>query len=59
MQVEGPTDNFIQAAIYWPSGSCLSISFHLRMYICTLSKSQVSEVPYVARFPLRTRRQYL
>ena len=28
------------------------------MYIGTLSKSQVSEVPHVARFPLRTWRQY-
>ena len=52
-------------SIYQPSGSCRSaqqllassLSFYLRMYICTLSKSQVSEALHVAQFSLHTRRQ--
>ena len=55
-----PIDNC--TGIYQPSGSChsaqqllaSSLSFYLHMYICTLSKSQVSEVLHVAQFPLRT-----
>ena len=36
-----------------------SLSFYLRIYICTLSKLQVSEALHlhVAQFSLRTRRQ--
>ena len=44
----------------YPSGSChsaqqllaSSLSFYLRMYICMLTKSQVSEAPHVAQLPL-------
>ena len=50
--------------IYRPSGSCHSaqqllasrLSFYLRMHICTLSKSQVSEAPHLAQFPNGERR---
>ena len=51
-------------SIHQPSGSChsaqqllaSSLSFYLRMYICTLSESQVYEALHVTQLPLRTRR---
>ena len=54
-------DRQLCTGIYQPPGNCQSaqqllassLSFYLCMYICTLSKSQVSEAPHVARFPLR------
>ena len=49
-------DQQLCTGICWPSGSChsaqqllaSSLSFYQRMYICTLSKLQASEVPHVA-----------
>ena len=52
-------DRQLCTGICRPSGSCYSaqqllassFSFYQRMYICTLSNSQVSEAPHVAQFP--------
>jgi len=52
------TNRQLCTGICRPSGSChsaqqllaSSLSFYLRMHICTLSKSQVSEAVHVANF---------
>ena len=62
--VERPINNLVQVFIspqvaaivhskYWQVALA---SIYIIMYICTLSKSQVSQVLQIAQFPLRTRR---
>ena len=62
--VERPINNLVQVFIspqvaaivhskYW---QVVLASIYIIMYICTLSKSQVSEMLQIAQFPLRTQR---